>query len=209
MSKNDVPKRRRLFDLLFQTRLVIQAVFLAEVHLETIRHRDISQREIRRGQTVCDVGCGNGFYTLEMAKLVGPQGRVLAVDIQPEMLRLLKERAADAGLNNIEPILGSPINPRLPEGEVDLILLVDVYHEFGYPEQMLRAMRESLKPKGRVALAEFRMEDPSVPIKLPHKMSKEQILKEFLPNGYRLVREYDELPWQHLMFFERDGAAGD
>ncbi len=164
--------------------------------------------DVKPGQTVCDLGCGNGFYTLQLAKLVGKHGRVLAVDIQPEMLALLKQRAEKAGLHNIEPILGTQVAPNLPQSEVDLILLVDVYHEFSYPEQMLRAMRESLKPNGRLALAEFRMEDPTVPIKLLHKMSKEQILKEFLPNGLKLVGEYDELPWQHLMFFGPDDATG-
>ena len=163
--------------------------------------------DVKPSQTVCDLGCGNGFYTLQLARLVGKQGRVLAVDIQPEMLALLNQRAEKAGIDNIEPILGTPGDPKLPKGEVDLILLVDVYHEFSYPEQMLRAMRESLKPNGRLALAEFRMEDPTVPIKLLHKMSKEQILKEFLPNGLKLVGEYNELPWQHLMFFGPDGGA--
>ena len=163
--------------------------------------------DVKPGQTVCDLGCGNGFYTLQLAKLVGKHGRVLAVDIQPEMLALLKQRAEKAGIDNIEPILGIPGDPKLPKGEVDLILLVDVYHEFSYPEQMLRAMRDSLKPNGRIALAEFRMEDPTVPIKLLHKMSKQQILKEFSPNGLKLVGEYDELPWQHLMFFGPDGGA--
>ena len=160
--------------------------------------------DVKPGQTVCDLGCGNGFYTLQLAKLVGKHGRVLAVDIQPEMLALLRHRAQEAGLHNIEPILGIPGDPKLPKGEVNLILLVDVYHEFSYPEQMLRAMGESLKPNGRIALAEFRLEDPTVPIKLLHKMSKEQILKEFSPNGLKLVGEYDELPWQHLMFFGPD-----
>ncbi len=160
--------------------------------------------EIRPGQTVCDMGCGNGFYTLQLAKRVGEKGRVLAVDIQPEMLTLLKARAARARLKNIEPILGTQIDPKLPAGKVDLILLVDVYHEFSYPEHMLKAMRESLAPKGRIALVEFRLEDPTVPIKLLHKMSKKQIMKEVPPNGYKLVKEYDKLPWQHVMFFERD-----
>ena len=122
------------------------------------------------------------------------------------MLALLEQRAEQAGIANIEPILGIPGDPKLPKGEVDLILLVDVYHEFSYPEQMLRALRESLKPNGRIALAEFRLEDPTVPIKLLHKMSKEQILKEFSPNGLKLVGEYDELPWQHLMFFGPNGG---
>ena len=165
--------------------------------------------DVKPGQTVCDLGCGNGFYTLRLAKLVSKHGRVLAVDIQPEMIALLKQRAREAGIHHIEPILGTPGDPKLPKGEVDLILLVDVYHEFSYPEQMLRAMRESLKPNGLIALAEFRMEDPTVPIKLLHKMSKEQILKEFLPNGLKLVKEYDKLPWQHLIFFGPDGGARD
>jgi 2-polyprenyl-3-methyl-5-hydroxy-6-metoxy-1,4-benzoquinol methylase len=162
--------------------------------------------EIQPGQTVCDMGCGNGFYTLQMAKRVGEQGKVLAVDIQPEMLHLLSERAKAEEIANIEPIIGTVIDPNLPPDSVDLILLVDVYHEFSHPEQMLRAMRKALKPRGRIALAEFRLEDPNVPIKLLHKMSKEQILKEFPPNGFKLVRQFDELPWQHLMFFERGEA---
>jgi ubiquinone/menaquinone biosynthesis C-methylase UbiE len=161
---------------------------------------------VQKGQTVCDLGCGNGFYTLKLAELVGEQGKVLAVDIQPEMLTLLKERAKDAGDANIRPILGSLIDPKLPKGGVDLILLVDVYHEFSHPEHMLRAMREALKPDGRMVLVEFRLEDPKVPIKLLHKMTKKQIMKEIPPNGFKLVEQFDELPWQHVMFFARDDA---
>ncbi len=157
---------------------------------------------IKPGQTVCDMGCGNGFYTLKLAKLVGDKGQVLAVDIQPEMLSLLNERAKEAKLANIKPILGTTVDPNLPEGKVDLILCVDVYHEFSNPEEMLAAMRKSLKPGGRVALAEFRAEDPKVPIKPLHKMTKEQILKEWPANGFKLVEQFDKLPWQHLMFFE-------
>jgi len=160
--------------------------------------------KIKPGQTVCDMGCGSGFYTVRMAKLVGEKGLVLAVDIQPEMLSLLDKTAKKAGTKHIKPVLGSPIDPSLPAGEVDLILVVDVYHEFGYPVQMLAAMRKSLKPGGRIALAEYRLEDPAVPIKLLHKMSKEQILKEYAANGLKVVEQFDELPWQHLMFFERD-----
>jgi ubiquinone/menaquinone biosynthesis C-methylase UbiE len=159
---------------------------------------------VKPGQVVCDMGCGNGFYTLELARLVGQTGRVLAVDIQPEMLRLLDGRAKEAGLTNIQLIQGTPVDPKLAPEACDLILLVDVYHEFSHPEKMLAAMRKSLKPKGRIALAEFRLEDPKVPIKLLHKMSKKQIMKEFPANGFRLVGEFDNLPWQHLMFFERD-----
>jgi ubiquinone/menaquinone biosynthesis C-methylase UbiE len=164
--------------------------------------------KIKPGDSVCDMGCGNGFYTLKLARLVGERGNVIAVDIQREMLELLKESAAAENVNNIETVLGTVVDPKLPAGTIDLVLLVDVYHEFSHPEQMLAAIRASLKPTGRVALAEFRAEDPLVPIKPLHKMSKEQILKEFPPNGFKLVEEFDELPWQHLMFFERDDAPG-
>jgi len=158
---------------------------------------------VQPGQVICDMGCGNGFYAIKLAKLAGPEGRVLAVDIQPEMLTLLKERAKAEGVENVQPILGTLIDPQLPKGSLDLILCVDVYHEFSHPEQMLAAMRDSLKPDGRVALVEFRAEDPDVPIKPLHKMSKDQILKEWRPNGFKLVEQYDQLPWQHVMFFQR------
>lgn len=162
--------------------------------------------DIRPGQVVCDMGCGNGFYTLQLARRVGEKGRVLAVDIQPEMLHMLEERAKAEGISNIELVAGTATDPKLPPKGVDLILLVDVYHEFSHPEQMLAAMRAALNEGGRVALVEFRLEDPQVPIKLLHKMSKKQILKEFPPNGFKLVGQFDKLPWQHLMFFERDEA---
>jgi ubiquinone/menaquinone biosynthesis C-methylase UbiE len=162
--------------------------------------------KIKPGDTICDMGCGNGFYSLKMAKLVGNRGRVLAVDIQPEMLELLKDRAKSEKVTNIEPILGTVVDPKLPAGKVDLVLLVDVYHEFSNPEQMLAAIRKSLKPRGRIALVEFRAEDPKVPILPLHKMSKKQIMKEFPPNGFKLVEEFDKLPWQHLMFFTRNDA---
>ena len=159
---------------------------------------------IKAGQTVCDMGCGNGFYTLKLADLVGKEGQVLAVDIQPEMLSLLNERAKKTQHANIKPILGTTVDPNLPEGKINLILCVDVYHEFSNPQEMLLAMRKSLKPGGRIALVEFRAEDPKVPIKPLHKMSKEQILKEWPANKFKLVEQFDKLPWQHLMFFESD-----
>jgi ubiquinone/menaquinone biosynthesis C-methylase UbiE len=162
---------------------------------------------LQLGVTVCDMGCGNGFYSLRIAKLVGERGKVVAVDIQREMLELLKERAAAERMSNIEPVLGTLIDPKLQPNSIDLVLLVDVYHEFSHPEQMLAAIRKSLKPAGRVALVEFRAEDASVPIKPLHKMSKAQIMKEFPANGFKLVEEFDKLPWQHLMFFERDDAG--
>lgn len=156
------------------------------------------------GQTVADLGCGNGFYTLKIAPKLMPGGRVLAVDIQPEMLQLLNERARVGRIKGIEPVLGTLVDPKLPENKVDLVLCVDAYHEFSHPQQMLAAIRKSLSPKGRLVLVEFRAEDPKVPIKPLHKMSKVQVNKELTHNGYKLVEEFDKLPWQHVMFFERD-----
>jgi SAM-dependent methyltransferase len=157
---------------------------------------------IQPGQTVCDMGCGNGFYTLELARRVGPRGRVYAVDVQPEMLRMLLGRLAEEGIHNVKPVLGTAIDPRLPKGEVDLVLCIDVYHEFSHPEAMLARIRESLAPGGRLVLAEFRGEDPTVPIKPEHKMTKAQVRAELEPSGFTLAREFDRLPWQHLLFFE-------
>lgn len=163
----------------------------------------LERLRIKPGMQVVDMGCGNGFYTLRLAELVGKRGQVWAVDIQPEMLRLLQARAADRGLQNIQLTLGQADDPKLPAGCADLILCVDVYHEFSFPKKMLVAMRQALKPDGQLVLAEFRGEDPAVPIKPLHKMTKAQVLKELGANGFRLVREFDGLPWQHLMFFQR------
>jgi ubiquinone/menaquinone biosynthesis C-methylase UbiE len=155
---------------------------------------------VKPGQTICDMGCGNGFYTLELARRVGPTGVVYAVDIQPEMLRMLAEVAGREGLTNIRPVLGTVIDPRLPVAAIDLCLCVDVYHEFSHPDAMLARIRESLADGGRLALVEFRGEDPAVPIKPLHKMTKEQIRLELEPAGFRVVGEFDRLPWQHLVF---------
>jgi len=164
------------------------------------------QLKLQPGMTVCDLGCGNGYWTLPMAREVGSNGRVLAVDIQAEMLQKLRERSAQFNYTHIEPIRSTVSDPRLPENQVDLLLMVDVYHEFSHPESMLWGIRRSLKSNGVVALLEYREEDPRVPIKPLHKMSKNQILKEYKENGFKLVREFNELPWQHLMFFARDDS---
>jgi len=156
---------------------------------------------VKPGATVCDMGAGNGFYTLELARMVGPEGLVYAVDIQPEMLRMLSRRAAQEGLGNIRLVLGSPIDPRLPVGEIDLVLCVDVYHEFSHPEAMLTRIRDSLSEDGKLVLVEFRGEDPAVPIKPLHKMTKAQVRAELEPAGFRVASEFDRLPWQHLLFF--------
>lgn len=162
---------------------------------------------VKRGMTICDMGCGNGFYTLQLAKMTGPSGRVYAVDIQPEMLRLLARRADSQNVRNISPILGTLADPKLPSGKIDLILLVDVYHEFSHPVQMLAAMRTALSPTGVCALVEFRAEDDNVPIKPEHKMTKDQIMKEWTANGFKQAQTFDGLPWQHLVFFARDDSA--
>jgi ubiquinone/menaquinone biosynthesis C-methylase UbiE len=159
---------------------------------------------IKPGMTVCDLGCGNGFYTLMLAKEVGEKGKVLAEDIQQEMLDFLAKRAEKAGVKNYEAILGTVADPKLPEGAVDLILIVDVYHEMDHPVEMLAAMRKSLSKGGRMVLVEFRAEDDNVPIKPLHKMSKAQVKKEITANGFKLVEDFEGLPWQHVMFFERD-----
>ncbi len=164
------------------------------------------QLKLAPGMAVCDLGCGNGYWTLPMARDVGEGGKVYAVDIQREMLQKLRQRSSKYKLNNIEPVLGKVDDPNLPANQMDLVLMVDVYHEFSHPESMLWGIRRSLKPEGVVALLEYREEDPNVPIKPLHKMSKRQIMKEYTANGFKLVREFNELPWQHLMFFARDDS---
>ena len=162
---------------------------------------------VKPGMSVCDMGCGNGFHSLPIAKMVGKDGLVVGVDVQQEMLGFLRDRAEKQGIENIIPILGSYHNPRLPPKAIDLVLMVDVYHEFSHPEQMLAAIRKSLKPGGLAVLVEFREEDESVPIKALHKMSKAQVNKELTANGFKLVKEFDKLPWQHMMFFGIDDAV--
>ena len=157
--------------------------------------------DLRPGDVACDLGAGNGFHTLEMAKRVAPTGRVLAVDIQPEMLTLLEGRAKAAGITNVETILGASADPKLPRGACDLVLLADVYHELDDPQGMLAHLGDALSPRGRLALLEFRGEDPNVPIKPEHKMTKAQANKELTANGFVLVRSFDDLPWQHLLFY--------
>ncbi|MAB79734.1 MAG: hypothetical protein CMJ89_10325 [Planctomycetes bacterium] len=156
------------------------------------------------GQTICDLGCGNGYHTLELAERVGAAGRVIGVDIQPEMLDLLELRAAERSITNIDLIVGEVHDPRLEEASCDLILMADVYHELSHPAEVLESLRKALKPGGRVVALEFRAEDPEVPIKPLHKMTRAQLLTEFTANGFLLVEEFDELPWQHLLFFGLD-----
>ena len=159
---------------------------------------------VKPGMSICDMGCGNGYHTLQLAKMTGEKGLVVGVDVQPEMLSFLRERMEDQGIENVIPILGSFHNPHLPPESIDMILLVDVYHEFSHPVQMLASMRASLKPGGVIVMVEYREEDPKVPIKPLHKMSKAQVDKELTANGFKLVSEFDKLPWQHMMFYGKD-----
>ncbi|MCA9617536.1 MAG: class I SAM-dependent methyltransferase [Myxococcales bacterium] len=157
--------------------------------------------ELRPGQVACDIGAGNGYHSLMFAKAVGEEGQVVAVDIQPEMLDLLRARAEEAGAKNVVPVLGEATDPKLGEARCDLIFLADVYHELSDPPAMLGHFRRALRPGGRIALLEFRAEDPEVPIKPLHKMTKAQIDRELEANGFTRLGSYDALPWQHLMFF--------
>ena len=134
---------------------------------------------------------------------MGPSGRVLGVDIQPEMLEMLTKRASEAGLEHVEPIRGTTLDAPLPPASCDLVLFADVYHELSHPVAMLAAVRAALKPDGRIALLEFRAEDPEVPIKELHKMTRTQIVRELGANGFEPDGSFDELPWQHLLFFRR------
>ena len=159
--------------------------------------------KVAKGSTVGDVGAGSGYMSLRLARLVGPDGKVYAVDVQPGMLQLLQQNAAKAKFANVVPVLGAYDDPKLPAGALDLIIMVDVYHEFTQPQQMLRHMREALKPGGRLALFEYRAEDPEVPILPLHKMTKAQVKTEVEAEGFKQTRVFDDLPWQHLIVFVR------
>ncbi|MBC6606651.1 class I SAM-dependent methyltransferase [Hymenobacter sp. BT188] len=165
---------------------------------------DILLRELKLKPTdvVADIGAGTGYFTFQMSRLV-PQGKVLAVDIQPEMIAYLKENKARNKVSNVEPILSTKQNPNLPPNSVDLVLIVDAYHEFDYPREMMTAIRKSLTPTGRLALVEYRAEDVNVPIKRIHKMSIEQARKEMAAVGLEFIESVESLPQQHLMFFQR------
>ena len=155
------------------------------------------------GMTVCDLGAGTGYYAVRMARLVGDQGKVYAVDIQPRMLELLGKRLASAGIKNIQPLLGGETETNLPADSQDLIILVDVYHEFSKPREMLRSIRKALKDTGRLVLLEFRKEDPNVPIRPEHKMSLAEVKAELEPEGFRIDKVLDTLPWQHMIFLRK------
>ena len=165
---------------------------------------DLLLRELKLKPTdvVADIGAGTGFFTFQISPLV-PKGKVLAVDIQPEMIAYLKENKTRNQAPNVEPVLSTTRNPNLPPKSVDLVLIVDAYHEFDHPREMMRAIRNSLTPTGRLALVEYRAEDVNVPIKRIHKMSIEQARKEMAAVGLEFIESVEALPQQHLMFFRR------
>jgi ubiquinone/menaquinone biosynthesis C-methylase UbiE len=157
----------------------------------------------KAGDVVADIGAGSGYHTFRMARMVGPRGKVYAVDIQKEMLDMIRDRMKRQKVGNVEPIQGTEIDPKLPAGAVDMILLVDVYHEFSRPYEMTEAMVKSLKDGGRLVFVEFRLEDPRVPIKLVHKMTEQQVLKEMKPHPLEHVTTVKTLPWQHVIIFKK------
>jgi ubiquinone/menaquinone biosynthesis C-methylase UbiE len=162
--------------------------------------------KIAKGATVADVGAGSGNTTNRLAKLVGPTGRVYANDIQSGMLELLQKNVAKAKLNNVTPVLGTFNDPKLPPATLDLVLMVDVYHEFSEPQAMLANIREALKPDGRMVLLEYRAEDPDVPIQPLHKMTVAQAKLEVEHEGFTLSRVQEDLQRQHVLTFTK--AAG-
>ena len=162
----------------------------------------IERLPLQADSVVADIGAGTGYFSFAVAQRV-PDGRVLAVDIQPEMLTIVDEKKRAKGVTNVQPVLGSITDPGLPSGAVDLIFIVDAYHEFSHPREMGEAMFAALKPGGKIVLIEYRAEDESVRIKRLHKMSEVQASKEMRALGFRWVETGDFLPQQHFLVFEK------
>ena len=162
---------------------------------------------LRPGDVVADFGAGSGYFTWRMAQRVGSAGRVHAVEVQPLMLELLQANVARRGVaERVLPVLGTERDPALPEGSLDLILLVDVYHELEFPFEVTAALARALKPGGRLVLVEYRGEDPEVPIKPLHKMTVAQVRRELAVHPLEFVENLGVLPRQHLLVFRRPAA---
>jgi ubiquinone/menaquinone biosynthesis C-methylase UbiE len=159
--------------------------------------------KLKPDQAVADIGAGTGYYTRRLARKVGEKGVVYAVEIQQEMLDILTNKMAEIKIHNVKPVLGTITDPKLPAGGVDLILMVDVYHEFDHPHEMTEAMIKSLKPDGRIVFVEFRGEDPKVPIKPLHKMTEAQVRKEMSNFPVEWVETSEVLPIQHIIIFRK------
>lgn len=162
---------------------------------------------LKPGMTVAEVGAGTGYVSLRMAKRVGPSGKVYANDLQPRMLEVLRQNAARVGIRNVETILGGEADTKLPAGQVDLIILVDVYHEFSQPQKMLQSIRAALKPNGRLVQLEYRKEDPAVPILFEHKMSVAEARTEVEAEGFKLAQTVESLPRQHILIYTKASAT--
>lgn len=178
----------------------------SEREMEELPEAALDALDLKPGMTVADIGAGIGYFSLRMAKRVGPTGKVIAEDIQPEMLSRLLRRSRKANVMNVKPVLGSETNPNLPKGEVDLAIMVDVYHELSHPQEMLRAIRVALKPDGRLVLLEYRKEDPAIPILLEHKLSVKEAKSEVEAEGYVLDKVVGSLPRQHILIFKKATA---
>lgn len=165
-------------------------------------HRAVDALNLDADAVVADIGAGTGYMSFKLAEQV-PQGQVMAVDIQPEMLELLEAEQAERGITNVKPVLGAPQTPRLNPETIDLALMVDAYHEFEYPREMMQGLVATLKPGGRVVLAEYRAENPLILIKKHHKMSEMQVKREMAAVGLEWLKTEEFLPQQHLIFFQK------
>ena len=170
--------------------------------------RVVRELDIPSGATVVDLGAGVGYFTWRLARQVGPDGRVIAVDIQPGMVELLEQNLARRGITNVETVLGSEDDPKLPASVADLVLLVDVYHELQQPERTMAHVRKALKPNGRLVIIEYRKEDPTIPINPLHKMTVQEVRSEIEPLGFRFDELLSFLPRQHIIVFRPAATAG-
>jgi ubiquinone/menaquinone biosynthesis C-methylase UbiE len=175
-----------------------------ERELEELPETAVDTLGLRPGMSVADVGAGSGYFTVRLAKRVGAAGKVYAVEVQPEMMTILRRKIASEKLGNVQTVLGTESDPKLPKNSIDLILLVDVYHEFSQPQNMLRRMKEALRNDGRLVLLEYRKEDPHIPIRSEHKMSVAEATAEVEAEGYKLEKVLKDLPRQHILIFRKD-----
>src|SRR6185436_14238326 len=165
--------------------------------------RAVDILKLQKGATVADIGAGSGYVTERLSKKVGPMGRVYATDIQQGMIDLIGKRIAKRKLTNVTPVLSTQDDPRLPLDAIDLAIMVDVYHELSQPQLMLRHIKASLRPGGRLVLVEYRKEDPNIPIRPEHKMSVAEAKLEVEAEGFKLTQTNEDLPRQHVLIFTR------